>query len=99
MISLEPLTFPILNQRLFNYSVNYSNILKATKDCYPYFFPFYFRATKKLKSQSDSSLLSELRSNRKEKIVEVDGTVTTQPVLQHIGITTWPGKLVFFRDI
>ncbi|XP_057519257.1 uncharacterized protein LOC130799964 [Amaranthus tricolor] len=52
------------------------------------------RFIKKLKSQSDSSLLSELRSGRREKIVEVDGTVTTQPVLQHLGISTWPGRLV-----
>lgn len=52
------------------------------------------RAIKKLKSQSDSSLLSVLRSDRREKIVEVDGTVTTQPVLQHVGISTWPGRLI-----
>ncbi|XP_021736341.1 uncharacterized protein LOC110702897 [Chenopodium quinoa] len=52
------------------------------------------RAVKKLKNQSDSSLLSELRSGRREKIVEVDGTVTTQPVLQHLGISTWPGRLI-----
>lgn len=52
------------------------------------------RAIKKLKTQSDSSLLSALRSDRKEKIVEVDGTVTTQPVLQHVGISTWPGRLI-----
>lgn len=55
----------------------------------------YCRAIKKLKSQSDSSLLSELRSDRREKIVELDGTVTTQPVLQHLGISTWPGMLFF----
>jgi len=59
--------------------------------------PFvYCRAIKKLKTQSDSSLLSALRSDRKEKIVEVDGTVTTQPVLQHVGISTWPGELFVF---
>ncbi|XP_057251103.1 uncharacterized protein LOC104893571 [Beta vulgaris subsp. vulgaris] len=52
------------------------------------------RAIKKLKSQSDSSLLSELRSDRREKILELDGTVTTQPVLQHLGISTWPGRLI-----
>ncbi|KAK9668799.1 hypothetical protein RND81_13G087500 [Saponaria officinalis] len=52
------------------------------------------RAIKKLKTQSDSSLLSELRSDRREKIIELDGTVTTQPVLQHVGISTWPGRLI-----
>ncbi|XP_074312283.1 uncharacterized protein LOC141647833 isoform X1 [Silene latifolia] len=52
------------------------------------------RAIKKLRTQSDSSLLSELRSDRREKIVELDGTVTTQPVLQHVGVSTWPGRLI-----
>ncbi|XP_021841915.2 uncharacterized protein [Spinacia oleracea] len=28
-----------------------------------------------------------------EIIVDVDGTVPTQPVLQHIGISAWPGRL------
>ncbi|KAL6552582.1 hypothetical protein OROHE_007946 [Orobanche hederae] len=51
------------------------------------------RAMKKLQSQSESSLLSSLRSGRTEKILEVDGTVTTQPVLEHVGISTWPGRL------
>lgn len=52
------------------------------------------RAIKKLKSQSESSLLSSQRSARGERILEVDGTVTTQPVLQHLGISTWPGRLI-----
>ncbi|XP_042501868.1 uncharacterized protein LOC122079449 isoform X2 [Macadamia integrifolia] len=51
------------------------------------------RAIKKLKTQSESSLLSAFRSSNGEKILEVDGTVTTQPVLQHVGISTWPGRL------
>ncbi|KAL9337606.1 hypothetical protein Peur_069375 [Populus x canadensis] len=51
------------------------------------------RAIKKMKTQSDSSLLSTLRLSRREKILEVDGTVTTQPVLEHVGISTWPGRL------
>ncbi|XP_076912991.1 uncharacterized protein LOC143571459 [Bidens hawaiensis] len=51
------------------------------------------RAVKKLKSQSESSLLSPQRSERGERILEIDGTVTTQPVLQHVGISTWPGRL------
>ncbi|KAK1417663.1 hypothetical protein QVD17_26795 [Tagetes erecta] len=51
------------------------------------------RAIKKLKSHSDSSLLLSQRSGRGERILEVDGTVTTQPVLQHLGISTWPGRL------
>uniref|UniRef100_A0A0D3HAT3 Uncharacterized protein n=1 Tax=Oryza barthii TaxID=65489 RepID=A0A0D3HAT3_9ORYZ len=51
------------------------------------------RAIKKMKGQSESSLLSTQRSQRGERIVEVDGTLTTQPVLEHVGISTWPGRL------
>ncbi|CAN1324919.1 hypothetical protein LINPERPRIM_LOCUS33291 [Linum perenne] len=51
------------------------------------------RAVKKMKSQSDSSLLSEVRSIKKERILEVEGTVTTQPVFEHVGASTWPGRL------
>lgn len=51
------------------------------------------RAIRKLQSQSESSLLSSIRSGRREKILEVDGTVTTQPVLEHVGVSVWPGRL------
>ncbi|KAJ4981806.1 hypothetical protein NE237_032643 [Protea cynaroides] len=51
------------------------------------------RAIRKLKTQSESSLLSAFRSPKGEKILEVDGTITTQPVLQHGGIANWPGRL------
>ncbi|KAD2060943.1 hypothetical protein E3N88_41929 [Mikania micrantha] len=30
---------------------------------------------------------------KRGRVLEVDGTVTTQPVLQHLGISTWPGRL------
>lgn len=46
---------------------------------------------KKMKVQSESSLLSSIRSLSGEKILEVEGTVSTQPVLEHVGISTWPG--------
>lgn len=52
------------------------------------------RAIKKMKSQTESSLLFAFRSSRGEKILEFDGTVTTQPVLEHIGISAWPGRLI-----
>ncbi|KAK1324586.1 hypothetical protein QJS10_CPA01g01465 [Acorus calamus] len=52
------------------------------------------RAMRKMKSQSESSLLSGIRSPGRERILDVDGTVTTQPVLQHVGISTWPGRLI-----
>lgn len=47
-----------------------------------------------MKSNSESSLLSAIRSSSGEKILEIDGTVTTQPVLEHVGISAWPGKYV-----
>ncbi|XP_047161975.1 uncharacterized protein LOC124831918 isoform X3 [Vigna umbellata] len=52
------------------------------------------RAIRKMKSNSESSLLAAVRFSREEKILEVDGTVTTQPVLEHVGISTWPGRLI-----
>ncbi|KAL8141839.1 hypothetical protein V2J09_014871 [Rumex salicifolius] len=52
------------------------------------------KAIKKLKNHSASSLLSAFRSDKNEKILDVDGTVTTQPVLQHVGASTWPGRLI-----
>lgn len=52
------------------------------------------RGLRRLKSQTESSLLSTLRSAREEKILEIDGTVTSQPVLQHLGISAWPGRLI-----
>lgn len=52
------------------------------------------KAIKKMKSNSDSSLLCAIRPTRGEKILEIDGTVTTQPVLEHVGISTWPGRLI-----
>ncbi|KAJ4826189.1 hypothetical protein Tsubulata_023778 [Turnera subulata] len=38
-------------------------------------------------------LISSLQLAEGEIILEVDGTVPTQPVLQHIGISAWPGRL------
>ncbi|KAI4374488.1 hypothetical protein MLD38_012475 [Melastoma candidum] len=52
------------------------------------------REIRKCKSQSESSLISSFRSRKGEKILEVDGTVTTQPVLEHVGMSAWPGRLI-----
>jgi hypothetical protein len=50
-----------------------------------------------MKNQSVSSHLSSLRLDKGEMIIDIDGTVTTQPVLQHLGISAWPGaSLIFF---
>lgn len=48
-----------------------------------------------MKSQSESSFLAGLRAERAEKILEVDGTLTTQPILEHVGISAWPGLFYF----
>ncbi|XP_060205558.1 uncharacterized protein LOC132633272 [Lycium barbarum] len=60
---------------------------------YDKYLTYLERAIKKFKSQSESSHLSTLRTARGEKILELDGTVTTQPVLEHVGISAWPGRL------
>lgn len=50
------------------------------------------RVIRKMKNLSESNLLQSERSLRDEKILEMDGTVTTQPVLEHVGVSTWPGE-------
>ncbi|KAI6683405.1 hypothetical protein NL676_029318 [Syzygium grande] len=51
------------------------------------------RAMRRLKSQTDSARLFAVRSLRGEKVLEVDGKITSQPVLEHVGRSTWPGRL------
>lgn len=51
------------------------------------------KAIKTMKNQSVSSHLSSLRLDKGEMIIDIEGTVTTQPVLQHLGISAWPGRL------
>ncbi|XP_050122898.1 uncharacterized protein LOC126600350 isoform X4 [Malus sylvestris] len=76
------------------------NVLASSSDGRLQFFTYdkYLsgleRAIRKMRSQSESSLLSAMRSSKREKVLEVDGTVTTQPVLEHVGISTWPGRLI-----
>ncbi|KAM3343112.1 putative protein isoform X3 [Capsicum galapagoense] len=38
-------------------------------------------------------MVSNLSLAGEETMLEVDGTVPTQPVLEHIGISAWPGRL------
>ena len=54
---------------------------------------FIVRALKTMKSQSSAAHLSKLHMIKGEIVIELEGTVTTQPVLQHIGVSTWPGKM------
>ncbi|CAN1744421.1 hypothetical protein LINPERHAP1_LOCUS2120 [Linum perenne] len=39
------------------------------------------------------SLTSSVQLADGETILDIDGTIPTQPVLQHIGISAWPGRL------
>lgn len=50
------------------------------------------KVIKAAKSSTGSSV-SSLQLQDGEIILDVDGTVPTQPVLQHIGLTAWPGRL------
>ncbi|XP_074344863.1 uncharacterized protein LOC141683948 isoform X2 [Apium graveolens] len=44
-------------------------------------------------SANTSSLVSTLQLTEGEIILDIDGTVPTQPIFQHIGISGWPGRL------
>ncbi|CAE5959671.1 unnamed protein product [Arabidopsis arenosa] len=83
----------IICENLFGMLSSASNSVRLQFYVYDKYLYGLERAIKKMKSQSESSLLSGVRS-KGEKILEVDGTVTTQPVLEHIGISTWPGRLI-----
>ena len=47
---------------------------------------------KAVKNAMGSQSTSNLPLADGEFILDVDGTVPTQPVLQHIGISAWPGE-------
>ncbi|BBN12480.1 hypothetical protein MPTK1_5g20450 [Marchantia polymorpha subsp. ruderalis] len=51
------------------------------------------KSVKDIKRQATASLASALKLSKGESVIEIDGTATTQPVLQHIGVSTWPGRL------
>eukprot|EP00250_Pteridium_aquilinum_P014916 c22281_g1_i1 orf=214-2319(+) len=51
------------------------------------------KTIKTMKSQSSSPHLSKFQMVKAENVIELEGTVTTQPVLQHVGVSTWPGRL------
>lgn len=51
------------------------------------------KTIKAMKNQSTSSYLTKFQMTKGESVIEVEGTVTTQPVLQHAGVSTWPGRL------
>ncbi|XP_010246679.1 PREDICTED: uncharacterized protein LOC104589907 isoform X2 [Nelumbo nucifera] len=51
------------------------------------------KVIKNAKSASGLPLASSLTLAEGEVILDVDGCVPTQPVLQHTGISAWPGRL------
>ncbi|XP_043701883.1 uncharacterized protein LOC122652256 [Telopea speciosissima] len=51
------------------------------------------KVIKTAKSAPGMPLASNLKLAEGEIILDVDGTVPTQPVLQHIGTSAWPGRL------
>ncbi|KAM2076621.1 hypothetical protein ACFX1T_039336 [Malus domestica] len=83
----------IISENLFEVLASSSNG-RLQLSTYDKYLSGLERSIRKMKSQSESSLLSAMRSSKREKILEVDGTVTTQPVLEHVGISTWPGRLI-----
>eukprot|EP00249_Psilotum_nudum_P019964 c27499_g1_i1 orf=480-2570(+) len=51
------------------------------------------KAIKTMRNQAMPSELTNLQLAKGENVIEVEGTVATQPVLQHIGVSAWPGRL------
>ncbi|KAJ8548844.1 hypothetical protein K7X08_029825 [Anisodus acutangulus] len=51
------------------------------------------KVIKAVQNFSGPQMVSNLSLAKEEIILEVDGTVPTQPVLKHIGISAWPGRL------
>lgn len=56
----------------------------------------YIRSLDKIIKAAKSALVpsvGNLQLSEGEIVLDVDGTIPTQPVLQHIGISAWPGRL------
>jgi hypothetical protein len=54
---------------------------------------FYFCRIIRSAKNTPGPLISNHQLAEGEIILDVDGTVPIQPVLQHIGISAWPGEL------
>ncbi|KAJ0037879.1 hypothetical protein Pint_21946 [Pistacia integerrima] len=71
-------------------------------DLYQFYQLQFHRVIKAAKSVSGSSisrlqLAANFQLAEGEIILNVDGSVPTQPVLQHIGMSAWPGKSLFLK--
>lgn len=56
------------------------------------------KTIKTMKSLSSLPHLSKFQLVKAENVIELEGTVTTQPVLQHVGVSTWPGRLTLTEN-
>lgn len=56
-------------------------------------FYSWCRVAKSAQNAGGPQVISSLSLADDEIIIDVDGTVPTQPVLQHIGMSAWPGNL------
>ncbi|XP_042061487.1 uncharacterized protein LOC121805624 isoform X1 [Salvia splendens] len=57
----------------------------------------YLRSLEKVAKSAQNALGPQITASHAladdEVIIDIDGTVPTQPVLQHIGMSAWPGRL------
>lgn len=78
---------------------NLFNALTSSSGCrlhlliYDKYLQSLDRVIKASKSALGPPSIDNLQLAEGEIILDVDGTVPTQPVLQHIGISAWPGRL------
>uniref|UniRef100_A0A5B7B087 DUF639 domain-containing protein n=2 Tax=Davidia involucrata TaxID=16924 RepID=A0A5B7B087_DAVIN len=78
---------------------NLFDALTSSSGCRLHFLIYdkYLRSLEKVIKTAKNALgpqsISNLQLAEGEIILDVDGTVPTQPVLQHIGISAWPGRL------
>lgn len=66
--------------------------INLNKYIYIYIFIWLFCRVIKASKNALTSSIGNLQLTEGEMVLDVDGTVPTQPVLQHIGISLWPGK-------
>lgn len=63
---------------------------------YKHFNSFWFLSTYRVLKAAKNALPLPLTSNLQlsdgEIVLDVDGNIPIQPVLQHIGISAWPGE-------
>lgn len=69
-----------------------SNAINSSINLIKYIFIWLLCRVIKASKNALTSSIGNLQLTEGEMVLDVDGTVPTQPVLQHIGISLWPGK-------